>query len=378
MASVSTMIYLDYNATSPIRAEVIAAMREAMEDFGNPSSIHAAGRKARKTIEVAREKIATIIHASPQQLIFTSGGTEANNMALRCSGRSRVLISAIEHDSIRFARKDAEIIPVDAQGVLDLGALEKMLAASDTPALVSVMLANNETGAIQPIEKIAALTKKSGALLHCDAAQGFGKVPINYAALGADMMTLSAHKAGGPQGIGVLVFNDAVPLAALMTGGGQERSRRAGTENVAAIAGFGVLADLLRDMPHETAHMERLRNKLESGLRQLGCEIFAQNANRLPNTTAFSKAGLPSELQVMKLDMMGFAVSSGSACSSGKVRASHVLQAMQAAPDLVNAALRVSLGWKTTPQEIDLFLDAYDAMRGITGNKDFKLAAEAA
>jgi cysteine desulfurase len=353
------LTYLDYNATAPLRDKVIAAMDAAMRLPGNASSVHAPGRMARKIVEEAREKIAAHIGTLPQQIIFTSGGTEANNTALKMSGRKRILVSAVEHDSVRLVEPKAEIIPVDANGIIDIAALEKMLQASNEPALVAVMLANNETGVIQPIGQIAEIAHRCGALLHVDAVQALGKMQINFVELGADMMSLSAHKAGGPQGAGALVFTDKVPLGAMLRGGGQERSRRAGTENVAAIAGFGALIDAL-DV-NEIGRMAYLRNQLESRLVNMlpGTVIFGQAAPRLPNTSTIAHPGMTSAMQVMRCDMEGIAISAGSACSSGKVKPSHILQAMGVASELVDSSIRISIGWKTNEADIERFVGVW-------------------
>lgn len=355
-------IYLDYNATAPIRPSVIAAMTDALAQAGNPSSVHGFGRIARQSVEEAREKIAAFIDSAAPQLIFTSGGTEANNSAIAYSGRKRVLVSAIEHDSVRLVRKDAELIPVDENGLVRLNALEQMLKTNPEPALVSVMLANNETGVIQDIAAISALAKKYDALVHTDAVQALGKMKIDCRALGADMLTLSAHKAGGPQGVGVLVFSDAVPLAAMIKGGGQERSRRAGTENVAAIAGFGALIDALSaTMPAEIERMRIMQSALEAKITALHpqIELIAANVARLPNTTSLVWTGYKSDMQLMRLDMSGVAVSAGSACSSGKVKPSHVLEAMGLPSDQAACALRVSTGWNSRESDIEAFCAAY-------------------
>ena len=353
----SDRIYLDWNASTPLRPEARAAMAAAWELSGNPSSVHAEGRQARRLVEEARARVAGAVGASPRDLVFTSGGTEANALALtpglrRGSGHpvQRLLVSAIEHASVlsggRFPAEAIEQIGVTRWGLLDLDHLRALLAGGP-PALVSVMLANNETGVIQPLREVVALAQKHGALVHTDAVQAFGKIPVNFGLLGVDMMTIAAHKVGGPPAIGALVLRDGLPFEPFVVGGGQELRRRAGTENLVAIAGFAALAreNLLNAID--------LRNQLESSLE--GAVIFAQGAERLPNTTNFAHAGLGAETLLMNFDLEGVAVSSGSACSSGKVTRSHVLTAMGVDADLARGAIRISLGWNTTPQNIEHF-----------------------
>ncbi len=341
--------YLDHNATSPLRESVKQAMRAAMDVEGNASSLHREGRLAHKLLDDSREAIAGAIGALAPMVVFTSGGSEANNMAIRNAPIERILVSAIEHPSVieaaRLAHKPAEFIPVNAQGVINLEALAKMLEGPK--ALVSVMLANNETGVIQPIRDVVALAQKHGTLVHTDAVQAFGKIPVNFGLLGVDMMTIAAHKVGGPPAIGALVLRDGLPFEPFVVGGGQELRRRAGTENLVAIAGFAALAR------ENLLNTTDLRNQLESSLE--GAVIFAQGAERLPNTTNFAHAGLGAETLLMNFDLEGVAVSSGSACSSGKVTRSHVLTAMGVDADLARGAIRISLGWNTTPQNIEHF-----------------------
>ena len=345
--------YLDHNATSPLRPAVKAAMLAAMDVGGNPSSVHGEGRAARKLLSDARDKLGFWLGCLPQMITFTSGGTEANNMALRGVDVDRILISAIEHPSVMAAAKASgklvEIIPIDKAGRIDLSVFEKMLIGPK--ALVSVMLANNETGVIQPIAEIAALAHKVGALLHVDAVQAVGKTQVNFGLLGMDMMTVAAHKIGGPTGIGALIIRDGLVVEPLLLGGGQELRRRAGTENLINIAGFAALAD------EPQLDMRGLNNKLEAALE--GTTIFSADVERLSNTTYFANAGMNAETLLMNFDLEGVAVSSGSACSSGKVAASHVLNAMGVASELSKAAIRVSLGWNTTAQDIEHFISAW-------------------
>lgn len=346
-------VYLDYNATAPIRPVVLAAMTEVLGQCGNPSSVHTAGQAARARVEAVRVKIARFINCAPNQIIFTSGGTEANNTAVIGAGRSRVLVSAIEHDCVKKAKVDAELIAVTTDGMVDLNALEKMLAANPVPALVAVMLANNETGVIQPVAEVVKIAKKYGALVHCDAVQALGKMPLDFTALGVDMLALAAHKVGGPLGVGALIFNDAVPLQAYLRGGGQERSRRAGTVNVPAVVGFGALIDALAaGMDGEISHYRDLQQRLENGLPD--GRVPGQNTARLPNVTCWYTPDRPAMAQLMQLDMAGIAVSSGSACSSGTVKASSVLIAMGFSENEASCALRLSWGWQSTTADIDI------------------------
>jgi cysteine desulfurase len=357
--------YLDYNAGAPVKPAVAAAMAEWLGRAGNPASVHRFGRLARRAVEDARARVAALVGARPAEVVFTAGGTEANNLALKGSGRSRLIVSAIEHDSVLAAAPDAEMVRVTTDGTVDVAALEGLLAGDDEPALVSVMLANNETGVIQPVAEAAAAALAHGALFHCDAAQAAGKTPVDRAALGADLMTLSAHKLGGPQGIGALIVRDGVDLAPLVRGGRQEMGRRAGSENVAAIVGFGVAAGLAAEDARETGGIASLRDTIEQRLRPLapGLTVFGATAPRLANTTCLAMPGVASETQVMALDLAGVAVSAGAACSSGKVGVSHVLLAMGVAEDEAACAIRVSLGWDTTAADAERLIEAWGALR---------------
>jgi cysteine desulfurase len=342
--------YLDHNATSPLRESVKQAMGAAMDVDGNASSVHREGRLARKLLDDSREAIARSIGVIAPMISFTSGGSEANNLAIKSAPVQRLLVSAIEHPAVieaaKSARLPAEFIPVTPQGAVDLEALAKLLEGPK--ALVSVMLANNETGVVQPIREIAALAQAHGALVHTDAVQALGKIPVNFGLLGVDMMTLAAHKVGGPTGIGALVVRDGLALEPLIHGGGQELRRRAGTENLVGIAGFAAVAQ------ERLLEVKALRDDLESKLE--GAVIFGQAAERLPNTTCFAMPGMSAETLLMNFDLEGVAVSSGSACSSGKVTRSHVLTAMGVAPELASAAIRISLGWSTVPEHIEHFI----------------------
>ena len=365
-------VYLDWNATAPLRPEARQAMVAAWNLVGNPSSVHAEGRHARRLVEDARSVIASAVGAPARNVVFTSGGTEANALALTPGLRGgagtpglRLVASAIEHASVlaggRFANGAMTIIGVTSSGVLDLGLLRETLA-SGPPALVSIMAANNETGALQPITEASEIVHAGGSLLHVDAVQALGKIPLDINSMGADMVTLSAHKIGGPKGIGALVLGDGlIAPEPLLRGGGQELGRRAGTENLAGIGGFGAAVKAaLETQGSDAVRLETLRNRLENGLRQTpDVLVFSADVPRLPNTTLFTVPGLKAETAVIGFDLEGIAVSSGSACSSGKVQPSHVLEAMGFGPKLAQGAVRLSLGWSTQEADIDLCLKAW-------------------
>jgi cysteine desulfurase len=364
--------YLDWNATAPLRPEAVAAMNAALAQCGNPSSVHRRGRTARRIVEDSRAPVAALVGASPDSVVFVSGGTEANHLALLGAGRERVLVSAVEHDSLLRASPGAERIPVDGNGIVDLDALGRQLAGDDRPALVSVMFANNETGIVQPIAEVAALAHAHGALFHCDAVQGAGKSALDSAALGADLLTLSAHKLGGPPGIGALVVAGGLDLVPLQRGGGQEHGRRAGTENVPGIAGFAAAAAAAMAGFADYDRVGRLRDALEAEITAIAGDavVIGAAARRLPNTAAIAMPGMPAETQVIALDLDGIMVSAGAACSSGKVGPSHVLAAMGVAPDLAVSTIRVSLGWSSTAADIEHFVQSWSALyrrrRGFT------------
>lgn len=355
--------YLDYNATTPARPEVIAAMGAAMTQVGNASSVHRFGRLARRAVEDAREAVAALACADPANVVFTGSGTEANNLALRGIGRP-VLASAIEHESVLAATESVQTLPVDADGLVDRAALDRALAASEVPPLLSVMLANNETGVIQPVAELAAIAHQHGALVHCDAVQAAGRLPLDLGALGVDLLTLSAHKIGGPQGVGALVMARDLTMDALLRGGGQERRRRAGTENVAGIAGFGVAARLasvaLDDMPR----LAGLRDTIEAAVltTRPDAVIHGRGAPRLANTSCIGLPGVRHDTQVMALDLAGVAVSAGSACSSGRMTPSHVLSAMGFDDVAASSAIRVSFGWRSEAADAERFTGAWRDM----------------
>jgi len=373
-------VYLDWNATAPMRPQARAAFEDAAALTGNPSSVHAEGRAARHAIERARGEVAALFGARLADVFFTSGGTEANMLALSPAietaadkrPRGELLISAIEHASVRaggrFPRNAIEEVPVDGDGRVMLDALAHAVARATRP-LVAIMLANNETGVVQPVAEAAAIVHSAGGLLLVDAVQAVGRIPCDIGALGADLLTISAHKIGGPKGLGAVIrrSDDTHFADPLMRGGGQERGMRAGTENVAGIAAFGAAAAAVREnLAGEAAHMLTLRKLLEEGLRATSPKavIFGEAVDRLPNTTLFALDGAKAETAVIAFDLEGIALSSGAACSSGKVQPSHVLAAMGVSPGLLRGAVRVSLGWTTTESDIECFLDAWRKLAG--------------
>lgn len=339
------MIYLDANATFPPRTEALAAMQAALAETGNASSAHAAGRAARARVDAARAEIAAANGVAAAEIVFTSGATEANALALRAKAAC-VLVSAIEHDSV-LKNAGGEFLPVDANGVVKLDELEKLLAKAVAPALVSVMAVNNETGVIQPIAEVLRLVRAAGGFLHVDAVQALGRLPLFWAE--ADLISLSAHKIGGPQGVGALIVKPSVALEPLWRGGGQEHGVRAGTENVAGIVGFAAAA---REASREIGAFQKLAVWRDAMERELGVEVAGKDAPRVANTSCLIHPRLSAEVALMKLDLAGFAVSSGSACSSGRVKASHVLAAMGMAKKAQESAIRVSLSPKTQENEV--------------------------
>jgi cysteine desulfurase len=368
--------YFDWNATAPLREEARAAMGAALAFTGNASSVHAEGRAVRRLIEKAREQVAQLLCADAKNVIFTSGATEANMLALtpmleiagRKEPRDRLFVSAIEHPSVRaggrFSRESIETLPVTGNGVVDLAALSLAVKKAARP-LVSVMLANNETGVVQPIAQIAEIVHAVSGVLHVDAVQGTGKIDCDIAALGADLVSVSSHKLGGPQGAGALVRRGDIHVAEpLMKGGGQERGQRAGTENVAAIAGFGAAAAAATRTDIE--RVAAMRDRLEQGLRRVtpDVQIFGDRETRLPNTTLFAVPGVKAETAIIAFDLNGIAVSSGSACSSGKVQPSDVLAAMGIDAALARGAIRASIGNSTTEADFDRFLETWNTVAG--------------
>ncbi|MDO9489448.1 MAG: cysteine desulfurase family protein [Sphingomonadaceae bacterium] len=345
--------YLDYNATAPVEPAAIEAMAAAARDWGNPSSVHAAGRRAKARLEAARETIARHLSCLPQAIVFTSGGTEALGLALRGVKAGSRLISAVEHDAVRLQADAAIVAPVDANGLIDLAALASLLVDAPKPALVAVMHVNNETGVVQPIDAVIALVREQGGRLLCDAIQSAGKLPLPA----ADFVAVSAHKLGGPPGVGALILRCAEDIEAVQRGGGQERGLRAGTENLPGIAGFAAALAARADR----GWLDRaaaLRDRLEARLGA-AAEVFGARAPRIGTTSCLRMPGVPASTQLMALDLAGFEVSSGAACSSGKVKTSHVLTAMGVPAVAAGEAIRVSLGWNSSEAEIDGFADAW-------------------
>lgn len=366
-------VYLDHNATTPLDPRVLEAMLPYLGgEFGNPSSVHAYGRVARAALDTAREQVASLVNAQASQVVFTSGGTEANNLALRGAAAElpvgRLAVSAIEHDSVRAPAKrlsgrgwQLDVITVDRNGQVTPDAL--MVAMHADTRLVSIMLANNESGVVQDIALLAAQARSRGAIVHCDAVQAAGKIAIDFSACGAHLMSLSAHKLYGPKGVGALIVDKTLELQSLVNGGSQERGVRPGTENVAGIVGFGAAADIARtELEEGAARQKALRDHLELALRDVpGLVIFGSEAPRVPNTLQISVAGIEGETLLLQLDKAGFAVSSGSACAAGHNAPSPVLIAMGVAPEVARGALRISLGRSTTRRQLDEFARAFHA-----------------
>ncbi len=369
--------YLDWNATAPVSPGVRVAMAEALEICGNPSSVHEEGRKAKALIEEAREKVAALVGAAPGDVIFTSGGTEANHLALSPPAGAPdapLFISAIEHPSVRsggrFAPERLGDVAVTQDGVLDLSRLADVLNEHQMKRsgffMLSVMAANNETGVVQPVADAARMAHEAGGTVHCDAVQMAGKLPVSFAEFSADTMSLAAHKIRGPKGVGALVMRGrgGRQVDAMMRGGGQEGGWRAGTENVAGIVGFGVAAEEAATTANDSSPIGSLRDRLEGEIRAKAPDalFFGAGAERLPNTSCFAVEGLTAEVLLMGLDLAGVAISSGAACSSGKVKGSAVLAAMGVSAELAQCAIRVSIGADTTDREIDHFLSAWSAL----------------
>ena len=367
--------YLDYNATAPLRPEVREAMTEALAVYGNPSSVHAEGRASRALIEEARAKVAALVAARPEDVIFTSGGTEANALALAAQpgGAWHCYMSSVEHPSVlaggRFYPETTTRISVTRDGLINLEILASELKKHHLGGwrpFVSLMAANNETGAIQPVAEASEIVHSAGGLIHTDAVQAAGRIKLDIGALGVDMLSLSAHKIGGPKGVGALVLGNGAAVEALIKGGGQERRRRAGTENVAGIVGFGVAAELARADLGKAREIARLRDALEKETLAIAPDalVLSAKVERLPNTSCIAVPGVKAETLVIGLDLAGVAVSSGAACSSGKVEASHVLSAMGVPEEVAQGAIRVSLGFVTRRDDIENFLKAFAELIG--------------
>ncbi|PZU53404.1 MAG: cysteine desulfurase [Brevundimonas sp.] len=359
-------IYLDYNASGLVRSEVLEAMTRALADNGNPSAVHAAGRRARARVETARAQVAELVGADPTAVVFVSGGTEANAQGVAsalAAGGERLIVSATEHPCVAETAANAgapvEVLPVDAKGVIDLDWLDAALKRPGR-AVVAIHHANNESGVIQPIAKAARLVRAAGGWLHVDAIQSAGKIPVDIRTLDADSLTLSAHKLGGPQGVGALVFKEGVSGVRILHGAGQERGLRAGTENVPGIVGFGVAADCaVRDLEAMGSHAA-WRDAAQTRVKTAGATIIGEGADRLPNTLFMAVEGWDSPQQLITLDLAGVMVSAGSACSSGKVKPSKTISAM-GLDALATGGVRVSGGWGTTEGDWARFADAWVA-----------------
>ncbi len=356
------VIYLDYNATSPVRPEVVEAMQLAMQHPTNASSVHALGRKARQQVEDARSVVADFVSAWANEVIFTSSGSEANNHVLRAFADRPILVAATEHPSVLTTaqRLGGDILPVDAQGMVQLDVMEAKLKALGRPALVSVMLANNETGVIQPINEISRIAKQYDALVHSDAVQAVGKIDVDMGVMGVDMLTICGHKCGGPIGVGALVVRNDLSIKPFITGGGQELGRRAGTENVPAILGFARMLELVRDRSH-MRDVENWMADMEAEITRFAPEatVFGDQVARLPNTCCITMPNVSSETQLMSFDLEGFALSAGSACSSGRMATSPVLLAMGADEEIAANAIRISAGWQTQQSDLAAFVSAW-------------------
>ncbi|MQX36200.1 cysteine desulfurase family protein [Roseospira navarrensis] len=367
----TTALYLDHNATAPLRPAAAEAMRAALTVAGNPSSVHRHGRRARALIEEARESVAALAGVPPAWVVFTGSGSEANALALSGPGPGPRLCSAVEHDSVLRWVPESGRLAVDGHGVLGLEGLRVALDDAEGPGVLSLMRANNETGVLQPVAEAARLARDAGWLLHCDAVQAPGRLwPFDVGSLGADLVTLSAHKLGGPAGVGALIVGDGVTLAPLVRGGGQERGRRAGTENLIGIAGFGAAARaVLEEGADEAARLAGLRDRLEAALVGAcpGAVVHGVGGERLPNTTCIAHPSLAADMLLMRLDLAGVSVSAGSACSSGKVAPSHVLRAMGLDEPAARRAIRISLGWTTTEADIDRMAVVWGEMGGGAG-----------
>jgi len=376
----SSYVYMDHNATTTTRPEAIRAVASVLASVGNPSSVHKAGREARKVMEQARTAVAALVNGLAEDVVFTSGGTEANNLALTGCGRPRRLVSAVEHPSV--LNGGDEIIQVDGNGIVDLEHLDGQLLGDDTPTLVSVMLANNETGVIEPIKDIVAIAHRHGALVHCDAIQAAGKIPVDIVDLGVDMMSLSAHKIGGAAGVGALVVpglgsGTGCDLTGSLFGGGQEHGYRAGTENLAGIAGFGAAASAALAGLSDFAELANLRDAIDEAVTAIEGKamVLGADVERLPNTTCLTMPGTDSDTQVMAFDLAGLGISAGSACSSGKAKVSGVLKAMKVSDEDARSVIRVSLGWPSEESDVEAFVAAWQDLYGRTSARKINLPA---
>ncbi|WP_425403484.1 cysteine desulfurase family protein [Hwanghaeella sp.] len=367
-------IYLDYNASAPLKPEARDVTAAALGISGNPSSVHQSGREARAIIERARQDVAILVGGQAQDVIFTSGATEANNLAIRGfvpeGEPRRIIVNVTEHPSVLEAVNDAEHVPVRPDGVVDIAFLQRMLADRDwRNCLISVMAVNNETGVIQPIDEVVSVAHAAGAKVHCDAVQAAGHMPIDMLERGIDIVTISAHKMGGPRGAGAVITGPGVDLNAILRGGGQERGKRSGTENVSGIAGMGAVCASAPSYAENTAKAKALRDRLETELRAIvpAAVIVAANSPRVGHVCCVALPGVPAETQVMAMDLEGIAVSAGAACSSGKIKRSHVLSEMGLGDEISGSAIRVSFGWNSADGDVDAFLQAYQRMASRIG-----------
>ncbi len=361
----NNLIYLDYNATTPIRPEVIDLMTEVMKEGGNPSSVHAYGRKAKARLEAARASIAQAINCRPQMVIFTSGGTEANNMAVFSCGKKRLITTNAEHDSLRSVADrfngEVDIMPVNEDGLIDFNELKQSLKKKSEHTVLSILYANNETGVLQDVPAIVEIAHAAGALVHIDAIQALGKVQIDFMGLGVDMMSISAHKIGGPQGVGALIARENLPIKSVILGGGQEVGRRGGTENIAGIAGFGLAASMIPASLEKMKSLAAWRDEMEEKLSRHapGARFLGKNVSRLPNVSSIYMPDVSSETQVMNFDLDKICISAGSACSSGKVKASHVCLAMTGDEKIASSTIRMSLGWNSEYSDVGAFIASW-------------------
>jgi len=363
--------YLDHNATAPLRPEVIDIITQTMRVDGNSLSVHEEGRAAHKIIEDAREQVRSLVNAPVNGVIFTSGGTESIHYALHGAMKphniKRIFVSAIEHAAVganaSTTGAEVEFIPATSSGLVDLDWLKKRLdgydAKRDGGFLVCLMFANNETGVLQPVVEAAAITHAADGLLYCDAAQAVGKIPVNFVMSGADMMSFTGHKFGGPIGVGALVLSPNLPLEPVMRGGGHEQNRRAGTHNVPGLAGLGKACELARDSLARVSEISALRDQMQEAAIKAGAQIWGASEERLPGTLCLSAPGFPGATQLMTMDLAGLSVSAGTACSSGKTKPSHVLVAMGASEEEATSAIRVSLGWNSTADDAAAFISEW-------------------
>lgn len=358
-------LYLDHNATTPLYPEVIAEMTDVLTKTGNASSLHRFGQAARRRVDDARDRVAALVNTRSENVVFTSGGSEANALGVLGSGCPCRLVSAMEHESVRQLAPDEPFLPVTPAGIIDLAALEERLQKAKHPAVVSIVLADGQIGIIQPVAEVAELAHRFGAMVHCDAVQAAGRMSVDVASLGVDLLSLSAHKMGGPQGVGALIVaKPGLDLIPLFRAGGQERGRRGGTENIAAISGFGIAVEKKISYIDSQVMMRTWRDDLERRLAMVCSElhVFGQHSSRLANTSCFAVPELAGRTQVMGLDLAGVAVSAGSACSSGKAEPPHALLAMGIPPDLARCAIRVSFGWSNVDGDVERFVRAWEVL----------------